>query len=169
MKKEEFHERLMDLQKIDSNHISVNINDVVKICEEYLCTQRVPVPNFVMEQFDNNLVPHYHIEESKNIPHVLKCAFRDNAKQSVFLDWVRKNPDKYVKAMMFGFELENEKLYYVLDRGNESMLIKVFGDVKKSAGIKLDGTFSTIPYMFTEKEIKNYDPRYWQFAVEVAE
>lgn len=74
-----------------------------------------------------------------------------------------------IKMKLFGYEVEKEKLYYVLDKSNESMLIKVFGDVKKSAGIKMDGTFSTVPYMFTEKEIKDYDPRYWPFAVEVAE
>lgn len=74
-----------------------------------------------------------------------------------------------IKMKLFGYEVEKEKLYYVLDKSNESMLIKVFGDVKKSAGIKMDGTFSTVPYMFTEKEIKDYDPRYWPFVVEVAE
>ena len=135
--------------------------------------EKVVIPQFVADEFDCNKNAYWEVDEAKDIPHVLKCAFGNKEKPSEFLDWVRDNPEDYVMAVRNGYEVEKEKLYYVLNGQGYFMLLESRTVGAMQAGnvtledAKECGALSI--YQLTEKQIKDYDERYWQFAVEVAE
>lgn len=87
-------------------------------------------------------------------------------------DWVAKNIDKYARAWLFGYTVEEQK-YYVSARDEEYggfwfLSKNNNGDI--SIGVGRD--CSEVDWdrlKLTEKEIKSYDPRYWAFAVKVEE
>ena len=92
-------------------------------------------------------------------------------------EWVLEdgNDEVLMKAFVNGYEVEKEKLYYVVSPDNLTMLYKDNGvEVKSSHGYLLSqvtqhGFEHTSFYQLTEKEIKDYDERFWPFSVEVAE
>lgn len=78
--------------------------------------------------------------------------------------------DEFARAWLDGYEIEKEKLYYVINDTQQLMLANIgyakptligFEFVKQVGFLK--------KYQLTEKEIKEYDERYWTFAVEVTE
>lgn len=78
--------------------------------------------------------------------------------------------DILARAWLDGYEVEKEKLYYVINDTQQLMLANIgyakptligFEFVKQVGFLK--------KYQLTEKEIKEYDERYWTFAVEVTE
>ena len=81
--------------------------------------EKVVVPQFVADEFDCNKNAYWEVDEAKDIPHVLKCAFGNKEKPSEFLDWVRDNPEDYVMAVRNGCEVEEEPLYRALIKGHE--------------------------------------------------
>ena len=70
--------------------------------------EKVVVPKFVADEFDCNKKPYWEVDEAKDVPHILKCAFGNEGKPSEFLDWVRDNPEDYVMAIRNGCEVEKE-------------------------------------------------------------
>ena len=83
--------------------------------------------------------------------------------KSTFLDLVNGKP----------YEVEKEKLYWVIDKSKRPILTIHEGKVIASASVsKVERAekLSTPDYKYrlTEKQIKDYDERFWQFAVEVA-
>ena len=81
--------------------------------------EKVVVPQFVADEFDYNKNPYWEVDESKDVSHILRCAFGNEGKPSVFLDWVRENPEDYVMAVRNGYEVEEESLYRALIKGHE--------------------------------------------------
>ena len=81
--------------------------------------EKVVVPQFVADEFDYNKNPYWEVDESKDVSHILKCAFGNEGKPSEFLDWVRENPEDYVMAVRNGCEVEEEPLYHALVKGHE--------------------------------------------------
>lgn len=73
-----------------------------------------------------------------------------------------------IDAIRNGYEVEKEKLYHVIDSNNETLLCKVEGEVMTVAKAWYIG-YEQEFYHLTEKEIKDYDERYWGFAEEVKE
>ena len=80
---------------------------------------KVVVPQFVADEFDYNKNPYWEVDESKDVSHILRCAFGNEGKPSDFLDWVRENPEDYVMAVRNGCEVEEEPLYRALIKGHE--------------------------------------------------
>lgn len=83
--------------------------------------------------------------------------------------WYRTNTHKFVNAYLTGeYEVEEEQKYYV-DLETAAYVAKWSGD--NQVGIYTDGIFGNDEFEFhlTEQEIKNYDERFWPFAVEVEE
>ena len=72
-----------------------------------------------------------------------------------------------IDAIRYGYEVEKEKLYHVRDN-NDTLLCKVEGKVMTVAKAWYIG-YEQEFYHLTEKEIKDYDERYWAFAEEVTE
>ena len=69
-------------------------------------------------------------------------------------------------------EVEKEPLYYVLDKNEVPLLIKLVSN----SFVRRANTYYTIKetndskfYQLTEQEIKDYDERFWTFAVPVEE
>lgn len=76
----------------------------------------------------------------------------------------------YARAWLDGYEIEKEKLYYVLDKQGKTLLVLMGGEVRISGGYVLnDSTATKDIYQLTEKQIKDYDERFLKFAVEVQE
>jgi len=84
--------------------------------------------------------------------------------------------DDFAKAWLAypNIEIEEEPKYYVLDKENATLLKKsaVGEGIAKSVGTNIYNAKSwknEEEYQLTEQEIKDYDPRYWAFAVKVEE
>lgn len=90
--------------------------------------------------------------------HLSKVEDWLNENDSTFLDLVNGKP----------YEVEEEKKYYV-DLKTAAYVAK--WNVDNQVGIYTDAVFGSDEFEFhlTEKEIKDYDERYWPFAVEVEE
>ena len=87
------------------------------------------------------------------------------------IDWLVKHPEKFMKAWIDGYEVDEERKYYIRLTIPNSSVIGLY------LGFNKDGKFDTSygkPHItwgwkcrFTEKEIKAIDERYWPFAVPV--
>ena len=77
-----------------------------------------------------------------------------------------------IDAIRYGYEVEKEKLYHVVNEENYFMLRKLDGLVltmQASPAMSRDEFGKDTRFMLTKKEIKNYDKRYWAFAEDVVE
>ena len=95
-----------------------------------------------------------------------------NEKDAEVYHWVNKNPYAFIDSLRYGYEVEKEKLYYVVNKENYFMLRKYDGSVdvmQVSSTMSRDEYGKYTSFMLTEKEIKDYDKRYWAFAEEVTE
>lgn len=78
-----------------------------------------------------------------------------------------------IDAIRNGYEVEKEKLYHVVNEENYFMLRKDEGLVVTVVTMQVSPVMSRDKYgkdtrfMLTEKEIKDYDERYWAFAQDV--
>ena len=85
-------------------------------------------------------------------------------------DWVAKNIDKYARAWIDGYTVEEQK-YYVLDESNIPFLSIRNGEVNREPmhmTIYAKGR-DNAQFALTEQEIKDYDPRYMTFAKPIEE
>lgn len=106
--------------------------------------------------------------------HSLSSAIGDDVPFEVS-NWLSfddcRNEEVFARAWIEGYEVEKEPLYWVRNRRGRAML------GKKDDGTIYGASYVTITsqlaypksYTFTEKEIKDYDERYWAFAVPVEE
>lgn len=86
---------------------------------------------------------------------------------------IQLNKEKYTRAIVNGYTLKKEKLYMIklpgLQRNGKDIFV-----MKNGSDIEVDWSpidyilnESPAPYQFTEKEIKDIDKNYWEFAKEV--
>ena len=145
---------------------TVGLKEVLGLIDQLDEPEKVVVPQFVADEFDYNKNPYWEVDESKDVSHILKCAFGNEGKPSDFLDWVRENPEDYVMAVKNGCEVEEEQKYYVdLDeaayvakwKGNDQVDIYTY-DISGS---------DELEFHLTEQEIKDFDERFWPFAEQV--
>ena len=97
-----------------------------------------------------------------------------NEEDSLVYHWVNENPYVFVDALRYGYEVEKEPKYYVLDKEGATLLKKssVSEGIAKSVGTNISSAKSwkdEKKYQLTEQEIKDYDERFWPFAQEVTE
>ena len=83
-------------------------------------------------------------------------------------NWLSVNSDELLQAVANGYEVEEEQKYYV-DLDTAAYVAKWDGD--GSVQIYTDSVSGSDEYELhlTEQEIKDYDPRFWPFAVKVEE
>ena len=84
-------------------------------------------------------------------------------------EWYRMNTRKFVNAYLTGeYEVEDEQKYYV-DLDTAAYVTKWNGN--DQVDIYTDGISGSDEFEFhlTEQEIKDYDERFWPFAVKVEE
>ena len=133
--------------------------------------QELPViPKFVAEwiketkPYNSLRVAFEYIAQRKRNNHDDKLAF-----------WVEEgNSETFARAWLDDYEVEEEQKYYVLDKENATLLKKsaVGEEIAKSVGTNIYNAKSwknEEEYQLTEQEIKDYDERYWPFAVKVEE
>ena len=81
-----------------------------------------------------------------------------------------KEQELLAKAWLEGYEVENEPLYHVATKDGKLMLSKYehVVSVTPAPVVMTIKDYGHKPYyQLTEKEIKDYDERYWPFAVPV--
>ncbi|WP_445448991.1 DUF1642 domain-containing protein [Enterococcus faecalis] len=84
--------------------------------------------------------------------------------------WFKSNKNLFVDALANGYEVENEPLYYVdfINDGDvHKRLILDHENGKHNIVNWSDNLIGLVQEMFTEKEIKAIDKRYWLFKEEV--
>lgn len=89
---------------------------------------------------------------------------------SYFKDFINDNKNELIEVILGlrEYEVEKEKTYYVLDRQGKTLLVLMGDEVRISGGYVLSESSAIKDiYQLTEKQIKNYDERFWSFAVEV--
>ena len=92
-----------------------------------------------------------------------------------FYDWLVEDADTlYIlcDALRYGYEVEKEPLYYVdfINNGDvHKRLVLDHENDKYNIVDWSDNLIGLVQEMFTEKEIKAIDVRYWAFAVKVEE
>lgn len=100
----------------------------------------------------------------------LTCDYWKNRMDNELLKWVRSNKAKAISAIMNGYEVEEEPLYYVkLPKMGSARGYVNFDKEDRSYLPWTKTEEEVIQTKFTEEEIKAIDERYWQFAVKVEE
>lgn len=119
------------------------------------------IPKFVAEAFEKVKGSNVYAES------ILKDMYNSSDEVAIWLV-APSNEKLLLRAWLDGYEVEEEKLYYVLNKHGQTLLVFIGGVVCLSSGYVLrDGNKDK--YQLTEKQIKDYDERYWEFAVEVTE
>lgn len=82
------------------------------------------------------------------------------------IDWLVKHPEKFMKAWIDGYEVEEEPKYRVLFPCDKRKTGHQFSYLMKDGRQCYCSDLETIPEL-TESTIKSIDERYWPFAVPV--
>ena len=138
--------------------------------------QKVKVPKCVGELLD------YYRNSTDVELWALLITFKDwyyrkdkAGKDENAIDWLVKHPEKYMRAWLDGYEVDEEPKYTVSFEGKGDQLnyrIALFGfnsHGKPCMGFSKRNNLTPIckDEMLTESEIKSYDERLWTFAVPV--
>ena len=131
--------------------------------EENSLPKKVVVPKFVAEW----------IEELKKSHSNLAWVWQVYPNETKIKNWLESNTEKFMRAWLDGYEVEQEKLYTV--EIAEAILMKI----TRGSNIQykmlplgnVTDVFAKAIYTtrLTEQEIKQKDERLWQFAKEVEE
>ncbi|EAF2829807.1 DUF1642 domain-containing protein [Listeria monocytogenes] len=143
---------LVDLKVSDLSWFFRKLEDVIKVKEPEL----IAVPRFAADWINN----------CKQREYDLACLldYEDSDMSSEMYEWLISSADNQellARAWLDGYEVEKEPLYYV-------RLPLPFGYLRRS---KLYPASQNVEdaSKYSEKEIKDMDERYWQFAVLVEE
>lgn len=174
MRKQEAINQLESLKMIGKDERAHCYNEAIKagiLVIKKLDEQQKPVvPGFVSELLD-------YYRQSPDVDLLaLLITFKDwyystakDGDHEEAIDWLVKHPEIYMRAWLFGYEVEKETLYEVII--GDLYLIKKFNN-------RNDFYFDTncslcawekSAYQLTEAEIKAIDERFWPFAVPVEE
>ena len=82
------------------------------------------------------------------------------------IDWLVKHPEKYMRAWLDGYEVEEEPKYRVLFPCDKRKTGHQFSYLMEDGIQCYCSNLETIPEL-TESTIKSIDERYWPFAVPV--
>ena len=143
---------------------AVDLDDARKIISQIDEPQKVTVPKFVAEW----------IEAAKETHNNLSWVWFSRPTEIKTQKWLNCNTEKFMRAYMDGFEIEQEKLYTV-EIPDPHGLYKIRYLFRNSAGnIRIGGTdyrdiFSEVETHLTESEIKQDFEWAFQFAKEVEE
>lgn len=138
-------------------------NGVLSLIQALDEPQKVKVPAFVAEWIEMN--------KAGDVPIMFILKYfgewfemsENKELNDETCEWVIRNPEKFMRAWLDGYEVEEEPKYYIqlsettwgtyLVKGEDNEL---FVWQNATCGTK-----------FTEQEIKSIDERYWPFAVPV--
>lgn len=152
------------------------ISKVLELIDQLDEPERPVIPKFVADWIEEKRlnISDLHTENPERfflfLGHRLHYATLASTNIGV---WVfGGNEEKLYQALKYGYEVEKEKQYYVMNKENELILgwsqsaymtpcIEGYEYMKHTGRENL--------FQLTEQEIKDYDERYWAFAEEVTE
>lgn len=185
MKKEQLKEAVGELNLVDTvfeadgvSYIdtAVSVMQVYDLIDQLDEPEKIMIPQFVADWWerDADFVTMYgRLRVEKKHKFDLVSIFYDKGLGdylSKVEDWIYENNSIFLDLINGKpYEVEEEQRYYVLlpeivDNWRYVSLAPNHWGVT----VRYTDTLDDV-HEFTEKEIKDYDPRYWQFAVEVAE
>ena len=124
------------------------------------------IPQHVADWIDtHNLYGNNPLKEYRDLESDFNEGWTDEEDATVY-HWVNKNPYAFIDALRYGYDAEKEKLYTV-DLPPFYELIKLLHTQTYRIKNYSESGFGDYTNTFTEAEIKDYDERYWAFAVEV--
>ena len=130
-----------------------------------------------LEEPEKPVIPKFvadWIEVSKkyySIGAVFHDAYDGKLAKVAIEEYIFENQDLFAQAWLDGYEVEKEKKYYVLDYEDIPLLERANNQTCKTTtalSIYEDGRDNS-RFALTEKEIKDYDERFWQFSEPVEE
>lgn len=152
--------------------VNMKLDTLFGLIDQHDEPEKVVVPSFVAEW----------IVKCKGRNWTLSQAYsRLNNETLNVIKWLYHEGDMNRKANLFArawlaypnIEVEQEKKFYVLDKDNRTMLCrKMDGKTITTADSFLVEDMYEVEkksHQLTEKEIKDYDPKYMAFAVPVEE
>lgn len=155
--------------EVQSGHVKIKVVDVLPLIDQLEDSdnleesKKVVIPRFVadwIEEMKQDERPLYNVMSSLT-----------NKRNHEWNIWKRANmnfSEIVAQAWLNGYEVEKEQLYYVLNKQGKTLLLFTGKKVSESGGYVLRDD-NKDKYQLTEKQIKDYDERYWSFAVEVTE
>ena len=142
--------------------------------EGYVVIEKPTIPQFVAELIENR-------KGNRTLYSALDELNIKLLKESQWQEWNEKRfghnghgdaQELIARAWLDGYTVEEEQKYYVLSKELHPMLCESAGTDKKimesttQLTINEKGLYKE-QYALTEQEIKDYDERYWPFAVKV--
>lgn len=135
---------------------------------KYAVVEKPVIPKFVAEVIVEDKELGYDVYESID----LILGTNGGGLPSIS-NWVARNIDKYARAWLDGYTVEEEQKYYVLVRDEEyGGFWFLFKNKNGGISIGVNRDCSEVDWdtvKLTEQEIKDYDERYWAFKVPVEE
>lgn len=157
--------------EVQSGHVKIKVVDVLPLIDQLEDSdnleesKKVVIPRFVadwIEEMKQDERPLYNVMSSLT-----------NKRSHEWTIWKRANmnfSEIVAKAWLEGYQVEKEKLYYVVNGAQQLILVNIGHIVPSFTDFEIAERAGILKkYQLTEKEIKKYDARYWSFAVEVAE
>ena len=146
-----------------------NIDKLYQLIDQLEESDKVVIPRFVAEAFEKAK------ESNCFASQLINATYKSSDEVGYWLE-VPSNEKLLLRAWLDGYEVE-EKLYYVKLPNTNSESEYLYLAQGNSTGKRwfnsrlerLECEADVCKHQFTEKEIKDYDERYWQFAVEVTE
>ena len=169
-------EVINEIEKIDYQNLKYDSPErmlseqkqlIIDIIDKLDELQKVKVPECVGELLD-----YYRKSADVDLLALLICFkgwyFRNDktSESEEAIDWLVKHPEKFMKAWLDGYEVEEEPKYRIkfpVSYGYRFLSKNCFGQTFFTSAI------GKCKNEFTESEIKAMDERYWPFAVPVEE
>ena len=124
----------------------------------------VEVPQIVADYIETQKYNNYNGNASLIVKHY--DSFKDEGNDSELNIWIANNFNDFLNAIVNGYTVKKEQLYHVVlpEVLNRYLNFRINnGDAMFGSSEEI-GNYKT---KFTEQEIKDIDPRYWEFAVKV--
>lgn len=138
--------------------------------------KKAQIPDWIVEWYQGANSEHSKLEDIfDNLSHDIDYNIIDSEK---FRDRIMEyggysRMREALAHIYFGaYEIEEEQKYYVVDKNDEVLWYRDNKGIPRLSGSTLRSVLksnSKDRYQFTEQEIKDFDPRYWAFAVKVEE
>lgn len=175
IEKLEYLKRLLEEGSKDSyNHGFINaLKYTLNVVEQLKEPEKPVVPKYVADMIVERKKQKYGIVETIQNLGVFNNPFNWIVENQ--LNWIIKNQEDFVKAWLYGYEIEKEKLYFVeIPNPNSEDIYDYFLKKDSSTGKVVLFKKSVNPLnnkdlWLTESEIKKDFEWAWQFAKEVEE
>ena len=153
---------------------------VLNLIDQLDESEKVIIPQFVADYIEKYNVDEYGL---MSIGDWLDIDLRDEVDKKVdawlydcsyCVEEIIEREMLLINAIQRGYEVEKEKLYYVIGKSRRPILTIHGGKVTSSvSALEVERAEKLLSpdfkYRLTEKQIKDYDERYWSFAEEVSE